>query len=418
MLKGFAGTGKTFLVAELVRHWENRRQRVKVTAPTHKAVEVLRAKMDKNKKSETLKTLHSFLSVQPVIDDQKGKEEFRRVMDPGKEEEQKQTDILVIDEASMINRELMDIVDECTQGKDVLFVGDPFQIPPVGEKDGRVFLDRNLRVFELDSPIRQSGDSPVLELATSLREPRNRNAAKPLDGLVPGWDEDRIDDLDLILVPPADRKKAGRWMLDAIEQTFFEDPDDLRFLAWTNQAVHRANLAIRNRLFDSPKEAYVPGDLLVTKRPCLRGKEILLNNNVECRVMDKQLVELSTAHGSFLTWNVRVRVSDERKPVTLRLLHGRDLKLFDVALQGMAEEAKNLGGYRRGQAWRQFFEFRDVFDHVDYGYALTCHKSQGSTYRRVVIDNRDIEKNNKIYERNRIRYTGVTRASEKAIILL
>ena len=68
--------------------------------------------------------------------------------------------------------------------------------------------------------------------------------------------------------------------------------------------------------------------------------------------------------------------------------------------------------------WELFYnKYIDEFADIDYGYCITIHKSQGSTYKNVFVDIMDIIKNNKNDKKNCI-FTAVTRASDKLLILL
>ena len=61
-----------------------------------------------------------------------------------------------------------------------------------------------------------------------------------------------------------------------------------------------------------------------------------------------------------------------------------------------------------------YFQFIDQFADIIYGYAITTHKSQGSTYQNVYIDMSDIIHNNPNHKNShQCLYTAVTRASEK-----
>ena len=99
------------------------------------------------------------------------------------------------------------------------------------------------------------------------------------------------------------------------------------------------------------------------------------------------------------------------------------------------EEAQNL----RGKAWVRFYEFKNrilVIDdiltgakdkwykpeiikkHIAYGYGITIHKSQGSTYNTVFVNGKDINKNINDIERKRLWYVALSRASTKVYINL
>lgn len=67
--------------------------------------------------------------------------------------------------------------------------------------------------------------------------------------------------------------------------------------------------------------------------------------------------------------------------------------------------------------WEFFYNnYIDVLADIDYGYCITVHKSQGSTYKRVYVNIMDIIRNNTSDTKSCV-YTAVTRASDKLIIL-
>jgi hypothetical protein len=69
------------------------------------------------------------------------------------------------------------------------------------------------------------------------------------------------------------------------------------------------------------------------------------------------------------------------------------------------------------RTWVAYYDFLRKFADVNYGYCITCHKSQGSTYNTAFVLEDDIDANPNIVERNRIKYTAYTRASRKSYIL-
>ncbi|HYQ90505.1 MAG TPA: AAA family ATPase [Candidatus Competibacteraceae bacterium] len=102
VLGGYAGTGKTFTVTELLKGYLNRRPLV-VTAPTHKAVHVLRGMgLPENPPVLRYATLHSVLGLQPVYDLDTGEPRLRQTgpVDLPRDA------LLVVDECSMVGREL------------------------------------------------------------------------------------------------------------------------------------------------------------------------------------------------------------------------------------------------------------------------------------------------------------------------
>jgi exodeoxyribonuclease-5 len=167
VLGGYAGTGKTFTVTELLKGYLKRRPLV-VTAPTHKAVHVLRG-MGLPSMPPALRyaTLHSVLGLQPVYDLDTGEQRLRQT---GPVDLPRKA-LLVVDECSMVGRELYAHLLRAAARWEVqvLFVGDPAQLPPVKEKTSPTFAHTPCQV-SLTTIVRQARDHPLLALATALRE--------------------------------------------------------------------------------------------------------------------------------------------------------------------------------------------------------------------------------------------------------
>ena len=71
----------------------------------------------------------------------------------------------------------------------------------------------------------------------------------------------------------------------------------------------------------------------------------------------------------------------------------------------------------RDRSWLDYYDFLRNFADISYGYSITCHKSQGSTYNTTFVLEDDIDVNLNVVERNRIKYTAYTRSSKKVYIL-
>jgi ATP-dependent exoDNAse (exonuclease V) alpha subunit len=71
----------------------------------------------------------------------------------------------------------------------------------------------------------------------------------------------------------------------------------------------------------------------------------------------------------------------------------------------------------RNKSWIRYYGFIRRYADVSYGYAITAHKSQGSTYNTTFVLDDDINMNFNVVERNRIKYTAYTRASKKLYVL-
>lgn len=413
VLKGYAGTGKTFLVAKLAQKWatENRNINFQITAPTHKALRVLKSKLP-GIPSDKFSTIHSFLELEPHISSN-GDQVFKRKNFKGGHSTPKASfcQLLVVDEASMVNKELLGHIRQSLQGKNVLFVGDPFQIPPVNETLSKTFNAGD--VLELTEPVRQAEESRILSLATELRT--KPKVASPL----PSADTWKGEAKDLVIVNRKDRMSAQDWLLEEYRANYFDNPDHIRYLAWTNDKVAKANKIIRNYLFDKPDKKFVPGEILVANSPIIRQGEIVHANNTEFRVEEVEEVQEYYNNVTYNCYLIKVVVISENleKEYELRVIHDSSEKQLSKEMNLIKKEAMMLVGYARSSRWADFYSLKQYFDGVSHAYALTCHKSQGSTYHTAVVDNTNIERNPNISERNQIRYTAITRASNTTLIL-
>ena len=72
---------------------------------------------------------------------------------------------------------------------------------------------------------------------------------------------------------------------------------------------------------------------------------------------------------------------------------------------------------KQAKDWVMYFNILKWSANVAYNYAITAHKSQGSTYKNVLILEDDIDGNRKTLERNRIKYTAYSRVTDKLYVL-
>jgi exodeoxyribonuclease V alpha subunit len=164
VLTGGPGTGKSRTVATLVALAEKAGKSVALAAPTGRA-----AKRLEELCNSPASTLHRLLGAQPR---QSGDAvsfdgRFARGADWPLDE-----DVIVVDEASMLDVELADaLLAACSDGTHLVFVGDAAQLPSIGP--GRVLGDvidsGTVHVTELTTLYRQAEGGTIARLAASLR---------------------------------------------------------------------------------------------------------------------------------------------------------------------------------------------------------------------------------------------------------
>jgi ATP-dependent exoDNAse (exonuclease V), alpha subunit - helicase superfamily I member len=138
LLTGHAGSGKTYLMQRLTKNMLARRRCILLSAPTHKAVAVLARKLSEaNIRDVPCRTIHSILSLTPKP------RTDRLVFERERDAEPVTADVVVVDECSMVSEDLHRHIKRHLPKAFVLFVGDPAQLPPVGEVESQTFATKN-----------------------------------------------------------------------------------------------------------------------------------------------------------------------------------------------------------------------------------------------------------------------------------
>jgi len=405
LLTGYAGSGKTTLMQEVARHFLRLNVVTVITAPTHKATAVLRSKVDK---TVECRTIQSHLSLQPSS--QGGKTTLLRAKRP-------QTipdGVVIVDECSMISRELMGWIRDLLKYCFVLFVGDPAQLPPVGEDASPSFSVPS--TSHLETVVRQAAGNPILEAATIIRQSQGGDVDW-------SWVQDVRKGSSGLFVP----KDVESWVRKAFTSDAFDgDNDSFRYLCWTNDRVHQVNQMVRQwRYRETIDRPFMPGERAVARAPFSRQNEDKsrqqIATNEEVLVMDIQASRLSyrfEACGSLAAWTTDLPAWEltvltlAGEEITAHLVQDpRDLQSVDRRL---VQEAK-----QERKRWQQRFAFQSALLNLQAIYAMTVHTSQGSTFRNVFVDLGDIRRRagGNPLETQQLCYVALTRATDMVFLV-
>ena len=392
-LRGYAGTGKTYLVSRLVEQLVEEDCTVTVCAPTHKAVQVLSRQLSGLGEAPVeMQTLHSFLGLRlaPTEDG-----EYELVHDEGCDFTE---GVVIVDEASMIGREEWQHIEETSGFVQWLFVGDPAQLPPVNE-DPSPALD--VPGPTLETVHRQAADNPILELATQIRTGTDGRFGSTFeDGKGVAITRHRDEFLDSVL-------RA----FDT--EAFAEDATHARVLAYRNKTVRRYNREIRAARYGADAERFVEKEWLVATETWFHEGVPRLTNSEEVRVK-KATVDTFEAddQSEWKTWKLKVRTPGRGLTRTAHVLHEDEFERYENALEKRREAAKE-----DGSKWDRYYELRERFARVDYAYASTVHRAQGSTFDTVFVDHRDLRAC-RGEERRALLYVAVTRPARRLALLV
>jgi hypothetical protein len=427
-LAGYAGTGKTTMIKKVLEEY---RGGVVVSAPTHKAKKVIM-----NTTGREGQTLHSLLGLRPDIDLDNfnpNDPKFNPIAPP------RITDynFVIIDEASMINQELYNLILAQVDGTKVkvLYMGDPAQIPPVGEKESVVFNQTDNEFHQLTKIERQNDTNPLAFVYDALR-----NNLNTLDG---GFErKSNMNELGEGVVFTLDKRAFRQAILEKFKAPEFQkDTDFAKVIAWKNETVMASNKVIRDELFGKETDIIEVGDILMAYRSVsgeIKHWVNIIENSADYRVMEKSERE----ENSFGIMGYRVKLREDLARGEFRF---QDVFIVDandhhnLHLYGQMHDFFRDMGKSDKKQWKKYYDFRRsnllmktvdkyangqfrtpadvIVKDLDYGYAITGHKSQGSTYSHVFVMENDINSNWVVKERNQIKYVALTRPAISATVL-
>lgn len=414
LLKGYAGTGKSTLVNEFInwyignnsKHLDN----IAITAPTNKAVKVLK-RLSKYKNVD-YKTLHSLLAIRPRIDDN-GVEVFEK--DYSVQSTIFNYGCLIVDESSMIDDYIFDLLVEEAYGMKIIFVGDGAQVPPVNMVQSKPFIlevqeKLDFRVFQLNEIIRQAKDNPIIKTSMSIRQ-----------GVFERIYEDSRDETGtgVFQLDNKNKEEVFSLMKEAFcGSEFSNNSDYAKVIAWRNVTVDSFNKIIRNFLYYDGVNKIVENEKLILNRPITEGKETILFVNDDLIVKELKIGNYSFFNKTVEYYECLVeKLEEPGKYYTIKIVHENSEKVFQSICNSLKNIALKKPKKERSKAWKAFYDFKDIFSEVSYSYAISVHKSQGSTYNKAFVCYSDIILNQKVVEMQRILYTACTRPSETLFIL-
>ena len=419
-LSGYAGTGKTSLMEMLAEKMNKQHRGIIFSASTNKAAAVLKARVAKS--GFPAYTLNKVFGISVEVDPNKeydAKDLITVLKDsdiiyPGA--------VVVIDEASMINEHNYNVLNGIAEqyGIKIIYVGDEAQLSPVKEnKESKVFRDNNGRIARL-TKVERTDDNAILKEATALRNGEELSGESSFNERGEG-----------VAYVSQTNKTTIREIVQRFVKGLKNNPNYFRILAYTNKAVAKYNLAVRNALgyndgvprVGEPMTGYSNwGYEWQTKTYRFINSEAYKVTRV-----GKPFTSTITIEG--------VSVIIESVPVTLVDSFGKedtfnyvDVKNNQSNLQAATALAKeksklwNLARKATGETKRNYLTHINNIDSylfindnitegnrtiqakvIDFGYAMTVHKSQGSTFTHVLVDDTDISKatsaeDNGVYE--------------------
>jgi len=432
VLKGFAGTGKTYIIKYFIKHIVS--TSFCITAPTHKALRVIENQV--GYKGKTLQSLHGLRPNTDLATFSIDNVSF----DPSGHAYLQNYSLVMIDECSMIPRGLFKLNHDRSKefNTKILYIGDPYQLPPVNELVSDTFA-RVVESFTLTEIVRQEEGNPLLELFSLLRFDIGNNKSTFLQHII----KHRVNMNETQGYELMNESKFKERSLELFDSPqFIADIDWVRGTAFTNTCVTKWNTTIRNALLENPKDILSIHDIITSYNTILDDFNNPIIINSEDYII-KNIVDYVDEFG-IKTFCVNLQSIFDGRITTPFLIVDHTDKI------GFAKYYKLLNYlhaqayvHKKTNAWKNYYNVKNklltmvsfklneanghktVKKDIDHGYNLTTHKLQGSTFGNMVVDLVDIVKpttingysmNNDPKLRNKLIYVALSRATNKVLL--
>ena len=419
LLRGYAGTGKTSVMAAVVKTLNELKQKTLLLAPTGRAAKVLAAYA-----GFPAYTIHKCIYRQKSLAEQEFDLSYNTQQDV----------FFIVDEASMIantktsdtpfgtGRLLDDLIRFVFAGHNcsLILIGDDAQLPPIGQTISpaldKAYLEGfglNVTSFQLTTVVRQALHSGILYNATWLR----RQIADGNVNHIPHFEYDNFTDF---------QKLSGEEMLEELERSYREvGVEDTMVINRTNRRVNLYNKGIRGRVLWKEDELTGGDRLMITKNNYFwtkqyEGIDFLANGDIMEVVRLRNLHEMYGLHFA----DASLRAVDYDWEIDARLLLDtlftdtpeQNYQLQQQLFLKIAEDYPEIRS--RQELVKKIYESQ-YFNalNVKHAYAVTCHKAQGGQWKRVFIDQGKITDEQLGIDYYRWLYTAITRATEKCYLI-
>ena len=421
VLKGYAGTGKTTIIAALVKVLPQLRLKTALLAPTGRAAKVISSYSGKkaftiHKKIYRKKSAMS-MDLSFVLSDNLA-----------------ENTLFIVDEASMVSNEsadfsrdslLQDLISYVYNGKNckLMLVGDTAQLPPVGSEESpaldpallRDYFGLTVFTYELTDVVRQQKQSGILYNATSIRE-LIRNHREEFPKLsVKGY--------------PDIFRMTGERLSEGLQYAYDKyGMENTLVVCRSNKSANNYNQQIRNRILYREEEL-TGGDFLMVVRNNYywleeeeKSNAFIANGDIAkvrkmrnvqelygFRFADVVLEFLDYPDDEPLTCKVMLDTLYVESP---NLPYQDSKRLFEAVMEDYADipdKKKRMEELKKNPYYNAL--------QVKFAYAVTCHKAQGGQWDAVFVDQGYLTEEMVNTDFLRWMYTAVTRSVKELFLV-
>ena len=443
LLRGYAGTGKTTLVSTLVNTLPGLGMRYQLLAPTGRAAKVISTYTGK-----PASTLHRKLYRFQV----NANGEFRMA----RAENKAKDTIFIVDECSMISDQgdgfswsrslLDDLIEYVFSGSccKLLLIGDSAQLPPVGldispAMDFDILKNSfslTLATYEMKEVMRQKLDSGILYNATKLRDlmsPSHQDTESP--SYYDDYDYNQYSLPILDINNFSDIVKIDPMSFEELLWQSFGDKrnnNDAVVICRSNKRANMFNQAIRSRVLQEEGELSTGDKLMIVKNNYFwSGQQSAVSSQISF-LANGDMIEITRINKfeemyGFHFADVDIQLMDYEDAPTLSVkiimetlysdspaLTNEEAKRLYQAVEEDYMDIPRAADRRKAMKENPYYNALQV----KFGYALTCHKTQGGQWNNVFVEAPYLP-DETILEHGDLRwlYTAITRASEKVYLV-
>ncbi len=381
IIHGAAGSGKSTLIEYLIKAVEAQKKmyalllrkqvdksefEVMLSATTNQAAAVL-----KKITGMDARTVHSIMKLTVTYHPKTGKPCIKKKRDYKK----LYNKLLIIDEASMINDELFEIIKETAASSKVVMIGDQYQLAPV-QQNHSIMETLQCTRATMNQVMRNQGN--IMHAGAAYRETVETGIFKP------------------IMKTPEIIHADGPTFQKRIDQAFL-DPNyttsKAKVLTWTNDRVHEYNAHIRGIL--GYPDVFTVGEDVITNNPIMLGS---YHWSVDSIVTITEVGDLQLING----------------------VPGRMIQINNKASSFTPDNPTIYKNYMNTLAnankWAEYYAIKETWFDLRPTYSSTVHKAQGGEYDTIFIDLEDIGRCNTPSDVARMMYVSISRSKKQVVL--
>lgn len=425
-LTGYAGTGKTSITKLIIEYLKSNGIRFAACAPTHKAKYVL-----SNMSGTDAQTLHGFLGLSPNLDveslDMK-KLEFKLNLENLKNAPL--FGVILVDECSMVGKNMYKMLKKAAirfEAK-IITIGDEAQIMPVNDLDVSETFNVKRR-FVLTKEFRQDSESALIPVLRKLREKCLRDFST------------NIAEHGSIIVhnePVSFVRESVKRYREAVDMA---DPDHCKIIVYRNARVVQFNELVRKCIFKNENKTYCNGEFLMGYDNFTFNDKQYFNSSdyIICEEPKQIMLTIPELNINVMAWKLCLIDVVEKDSNLINVIDTKSLDSQVKAMWAEGAERLRLEAIRMAKedkdntGWIKYFNCINcaainsdlVYENrvikkktFDYGYAISGHKSQGSTYEHGFVDMSDLFADRDELELRQLQYVAMSRTKNDCHLLI